>query len=152
GRLLPHVTTAERRTWEVQDAKVQGEIDTLKSTLDRKAEALTAKYLEEPLAQLPEVLRDDLRTMLATLPDKRNTVQQDLAEKFEKQLRIGRNTLKTLDAAFKKEAEETEARVKTLQAQRLPEPKIQALWDRGQPSPTYIYQRGDPLRPGRLVG
>jgi len=33
-----------------------------------------------------------------------------------------------------------------------PEPKIQALWDRGEPSPTYIYRRGDPLNPGRLVG
>ena len=32
------------------------------------------------------------------------------------------------------------------------EPKIQALWDRGEPTPTYIYRRGDPLSPGRLVG
>ncbi len=33
-----------------------------------------------------------------------------------------------------------------------PEPQIQALWDRGEPSPTYIYRRGDPVSPGRLVG
>ena len=33
-----------------------------------------------------------------------------------------------------------------------PEPKIQALWDRGEPSPTYIYRRGDWLNPGPLVG
>jgi hypothetical protein len=36
--------------------------------------------------------------------------------------------------------------------QRVPEPQIRALWDRGQPSPTYIYLRGDPQRLGRLVG
>ncbi len=35
---------------------------------------------------------------------------------------------------------------------RPPEPRVQALWDRGQPSPTYLYLRGDPLRPGPLVG
>jgi hypothetical protein len=35
---------------------------------------------------------------------------------------------------------------------RLPEPRVQALWDRGEPSPTYIYRRGDPLSPGGLVG
>ena len=46
----------------------------------------------------------------------------------------------------------TENQIKALEAQRLPEPRIQALWDRGQPSPTYIYRRGDPLSPGRLVG
>ncbi|HVS36525.1 MAG TPA: DUF1553 domain-containing protein, partial [Gemmataceae bacterium] len=45
-----------------------------------------------------------------------------------------------------------EAQVKALQAQRTPEPQIQALWDRGDPSPTYIYRRGDPLNPGKLVG
>jgi mono/diheme cytochrome c family protein len=44
------------------------------------------------------------------------------------------------------------ARLKTLEAGRLPEPRVQALWDRGEPSPTYIYRRGDPLSPGRLVG
>jgi mono/diheme cytochrome c family protein len=37
-------------------------------------------------------------------------------------------------------------------ARRLPEPRIQALWDRGEPSPTYVYSRGDPLRPTTLVG
>lgn len=52
----------------------------------------------------------------------------------------------------KKLSPETEARIKALQAQLLPEPKIRALWDRGEPSPTYLLQRGDYLRPGRLVG
>jgi hypothetical protein len=35
---------------------------------------------------------------------------------------------------------------------KVPEPRVQALWDRGEPSPTYVYRRGDPLSPGRLVG
>jgi hypothetical protein len=42
--------------------------------------------------------------------------------------------------------------IQALEAQKLPEPRVQALWDRGEPSPTYIYRRGDPLSPGRLVG
>jgi Protein of unknown function (DUF1549)/Protein of unknown function (DUF1553)/Planctomycete cytochrome C len=33
-----------------------------------------------------------------------------------------------------------------------PEPRIQALWDRGQPSPTYLYKRGDWQTPGKLIG
>jgi hypothetical protein len=32
------------------------------------------------------------------------------------------------------------------------EPAIHALWDRGEPTPTYIYRRGDYLQPTRLVG
>jgi hypothetical protein len=120
--------------------------------LDKKAEVLASKYLEERLAQLPEALRMDLRTMLTMAPDKRTVVQRYLAEKFEKQLQMDRATLKTLDPDFKKQAEETEAQVKKLDAQRVPEPRVQALWDRGEPSPTYIYRRGDPTSPSRLVG
>jgi hypothetical protein len=41
---------------------------------------------------------------------------------------------------------------KAAKGKRPPEPRIQALWDRGEPSPTYIYRRGDYLSPGRLVG
>ena len=41
---------------------------------------------------------------------------------------------------------------RALQTRRLRSRRIQALWDRGEPSPTYIYRRGDPLNPGRLVG
>jgi hypothetical protein len=47
---------------------------------------------------------------------------------------------------------ELAARIKALEAKRLPEPKIRALWDRGEPSPTYVLRRGDYLSPGRLVG
>lgn len=40
---------------------------------------------------------------------------------------------------------------KNLTAQIQP-PKIRALWDRGRPSPTFIYRRGDETQPGKLVG
>jgi mono/diheme cytochrome c family protein len=152
GRHLPYVTAAERRAWEAQDAAVGREIDALRSALARKTEALAVRYREERLAQLPEVLRGDLRTMLATAPARRDTVQRYLAEKFEAHLRLDPTALKAVDAGFKKESEETERRIRTLQARRPPEPRVQALWDRGDPSPTYIYRRGDPNSPGRLVG
>jgi mono/diheme cytochrome c family protein len=35
---------------------------------------------------------------------------------------------------------------------KLPEPTIRALWDRGSPTPTYLYRRGDPANPGPVVG
>jgi hypothetical protein len=59
---------------------------------------------------------------------------------------------KAKGAVSRKASEETAGRIRALQAQRLPEPRIQALWDRGEPSPTYIYRRGDPQSPARLVG
>ena len=46
---------------------------------------------------------------------------------------------------------DVEKRFKELETQRGPEPRIMALWDRGDPSPTYIYRRGDHNIAGSLV-
>src|SRR5262245_17378538 len=65
---------------------------------------------------------------------------------------LERDRGKVPDPAFKKRAAETERKVRALQRRLTPEPRIHALWDRGAPSPTYVYRRGDPLTPGQLVG
>ena len=46
---------------------------------------------------------------------------------------------------------ETDQRRRELESKRLPEPKIMALWDRGEPSPTYLYRRGNHASPGAFV-
>ncbi len=51
----------------------------------------------------------------------------------------------------KTRANQIKAEVKSLTAQLRPEPMIRALWDRGRPSPTYMYRRGEPSQPGPLV-
>jgi mono/diheme cytochrome c family protein len=57
-----------------------------------------------------------------------------------------------IDPTHRKQAEERDRQIRALEARLLPEPKIRALWDRGEPSPSVIYRRGDYLTPGRLVG
>ena len=46
---------------------------------------------------------------------------------------------------------EIEKQIKAQEARRTPEPRVMALWDRGEPSPTYIYRRGDYQNSGTLV-
>ncbi|HZN59114.1 MAG TPA: PSD1 and planctomycete cytochrome C domain-containing protein [Planctomycetota bacterium] len=50
------------------------------------------------------------------------------------------------------DASRLEARIASLESKRPQEIGIRALWDRGEPSPTYILRRGDPQNPGPLVG
>jgi hypothetical protein len=45
----------------------------------------------------------------------------------------------------------SERQVEGLEERLLPPPAIHALWDRGQPSPTYLYRRGDDQLPGQLI-
>ena len=118
----------------------------------RRHKAWPQNFSRSGWRRLPEALRADLRTMLATAPETRDAVQTYLAEKFEAQLRVDQGALRAADAAFKSECEEIERQIKALEAQQTPEPRVQALWDRGEPSPTYIYRRGDSASPGRLVG
>ncbi|MBI4584957.1 MAG: PSD1 domain-containing protein [Planctomycetes bacterium] len=80
------------------------------------------------------------------------TAERRAWEARDAKVRQELDALKAMKPADKKESEEIEGRMRALEAQRLPEPRIQALWDRGEPSPTYIYRRGDPLSPGLLVG
>ncbi|HEV3005746.1 MAG TPA: DUF1549 domain-containing protein, partial [Pirellulales bacterium] len=141
-RQLPYVTTTERKAWEQENANIQHTIDALRAALDAKAAPLRTRLRDDRLAQLPEVLRDDLRNMLATPAAERSEVQRYLASKFEAQLQIDLAALKQAGEAFKQAVDETDRQVAALEGRRQPEPTIRALWDRGEPSPTYVYRRG----------
>jgi mono/diheme cytochrome c family protein len=152
GRHLPYVTSAERKRWEAQNAKIRHEIEALRTALRQKSMDLAARYRDELLAQLPEETQAQVRTLVATPPGRRDAQQRELAELIEQRFRMDREALKARDPAFRHVADGTDARVQALQARLVAEPRIQALWDRGEPSPSYVYRRGDPLSPGRLVG
>lgn len=50
------------------------------------------------------------------------------------------------------EVKKLEEQIKKLESQRQPEPMVRALWDRGDPTPTYVLRRGDYRQSARLVG
>ena len=46
----------------------------------------------------------------------------------------------------------SEEQIKQVESKRRPEPMVRALWDNGDPSPTYLLRRGNYLLPDRLIG
>ncbi len=152
GRVLSFVSAAEREEWQAAKQVVEKQIAATQAKLAQQQLTLAAKHLNERLSKLPEQLREDLRKTLDTPAKKRNEIQKYLAGKFEKQLRVGADELKKLEPAFKKLSDQTAKGVKALQAKMPREPQIRALWDRGVPSPTYIYRRGEYTNVGQLVG
>ena len=117
---------------------------------------MEAEIIERNLARQPRELRDELRLMLATPPAKRNARLKYLADKYEFYVNIDpfdrENLLKDTYPAYRKAAEETERKILSLRSRLILSPSIRALWDRGDPSPTYIYKRGDFQNAGRRVG
>jgi hypothetical protein len=163
-RLLPYVTPVtnpialieQEEMRQASNEKFSAQIKALKAALEEQAKPLEEAVVEERLAKVPRELHDDLRQMLKTPLDKRNDRQRYLAEKFEHYLKVDpydrEDLLKYRYPQYRKAAQETEKKVLALQSREIPEPYICGLWDRGNPSPTYIYTRGDYQNPGRLVG
>src|SRR5262245_34212332 len=151
-RVLPHLSAEETQKLHAHNAPLSAQLAVLRKALDEQTQPLRQKYREEALAKLPEVLRDDLRKMLATPPDKRDAVQKYLAEKFEKELRYDVSALIGRSDEFRKAFEENTQKMEPLRNQLLAGIPILALWDRGDPPATYIYRKGDAQKPGRMVG
>jgi mono/diheme cytochrome c family protein len=159
-RYLPYVIPGAAPMQLMKDQEerdlANGELDRkiaeLKEALEQKASPVRKKLVDQKLAQLPSGLQEDLRKVLETPADKRDAVQKYLAEKFEKILKIEPADLRAADLAYGHAADDTERQIKLLEFRKLPEPKVRALFDRGEPSPTYISRRGDPANPGPLVG
>jgi mono/diheme cytochrome c family protein len=92
-------------------------------------------------------------------PDARRLTQVTTAERqqwqeFEDQITSEVTALKQQVEAEKDEAarKKLQERIQRSEAKRRPEPKIRALWSRGDPSPTYLLQRGNYLTAGAEVG
>jgi hypothetical protein len=150
-RNLPHVPADELHRWTVRDEEVQAEIASLKDALSKITTPLRQQYVEDKLAELPEALQNDVRRAADTVAGERNEHQQALIEKFDTTLFPSDEALKQSSEDFKKAVEETDRKVEPLEKARRPRPMIRALWDRGEPSPTYLLNRGSYLQPGPLV-
>jgi hypothetical protein len=136
---------------EKHNAALQSQIAEGRKELAKKTALHRKKIVDQRLAKLPAELHADLKKMLATPVAKRDAAQKMLAIKYEKQLRIDTKQLAKLDAAYKKLADTLNKKLKGLEGRKQQEPKIRALWDRGRPSITYIYRRGDHLMSDRPV-
>ena len=150
-RYLPHVTTEELRGWQAREGELDKEIASLRKALEAKAAPLKEKYVEARLAELPDTLQGDVRQALDTPADERNEIQSYLVEKLGKGLAASAENLKEFDEVFKKTVAVADMKIQALEKKRRPKPMIRALWDRGDPSPTYLLRRGDYLAAGPLV-
>ncbi len=57
--------------------------------------------------------------------------------------------IRSFNAEYREYAQSGNKRIKLLEINRIPEPKIRALWDRGVPPPAYMLPRGEFPCPGQ---
>jgi hypothetical protein len=148
-RTLPHVTTNERHAFEQHEKQLTEQLETLRKNLSQKTEAARKEQLDESLASLPSDVRKQVNASLETPEAERTEQQKKLLAEHAALITTEEREL--LDPQLKRECEKLEQQIKDLEGQRKPEPRIRALWSRGEPSPSYVLKRGNYLTPGRPV-
>ena len=88
-RFLDKVSASEREQARAHNAPIEEAILRLEKLLEEKAGPLREELLAEKLAELPEVLREDVHKAVNTPPRERTPAQLYLADKFGAGLTIG---------------------------------------------------------------
>ncbi|MGZ0162327.1 MAG: PSD1 and planctomycete cytochrome C domain-containing protein [Planctomycetales bacterium] len=151
-RYLTQISDQTKKRWQDASRPIENEIATAQKELSEKEADFRARFVDEQLKDLPAELHEGLRTMLKTPKKERSPEQVELAKKHEATLTVSVADLVKKYSKFKSLKAASDKRVKALQATLPAEPMIRALWDRGEPSPTWIFRRGEYTNPGELVG
>lgn len=118
-----------------------------KAVADWQLEMLRRHYPEQSEADNQETIR-----ALKIADNNRTLTQRLLVEKLQKAEIIPQADQPPAVQAAKAEVDSIETEILEVRRQLEPPLEIRALWDRGEPSPTYILRRGEYDKPGQLVG
>jgi hypothetical protein len=151
-RYLTQISDQTKKRWQDASRPIENEIATAQKELSEKEADFRERFVDEQLKDLPAELHEGLRTMLKTPKKERSPEQVELAKKHEATLTVSVADLVKKYSEFKSLKAASDKRVKALQATLPAEPMIRALWDRGEPSPTWVFRRGEYTNPGELVG
>jgi hypothetical protein len=151
-RGMPDVSPAERAQIERHNGQIDRDVARLKQRLSEIRRPVLERLLEARLQALPQAIRADTRTALATPPEKRNAVQKYLAAKLGPSLRVSPEQVSAaLSPEQRKAVGKLAEDIAALQRGRRRFGKLQALYDVGPPPPTFLLKRGDFKSPGREV-
>jgi hypothetical protein len=127
----------------------------LKQLEARQKQALANVQLELLRGQYPDQPESDRQATLAALriaDNNRTLTQRTLVEMLQKAEVAPDEQQPATVIAARRELAHIEQQIIDVKRRLEPPLTIRALWDRGEPSPTYVLRRGEHDKPGPLVG
>ena len=118
-----------------------------KAIADLQTEMLRQHYPQQPEADRKETLR-----ALRIADNNRTLPQRILVEMLQTVEALPDTEQPASVIEAQQTVEQTRHEILSVKRQMEPPVTIRALWDRGNPSPTYILRRGEHNKPGRFVG
>lgn len=151
-RVLEVGTPAQRTAVEQVNPPLESELSRLEA-LKRKQRIQWQRTMLQ--AHYPAQSESDREATFIALKKADNTRSQEqrlLVEKLQQVMVLPADRHPEAVQHALGKLEQTEEEISALRDRMAPSLAIRALWDRGEPSPTYIHRRGVPTSPGRLVG
>ncbi|MBC7967643.1 MAG: DUF1553 domain-containing protein, partial [Fuerstia sp.] len=130
-------------------------IAELKKLESRLKQAVSTAQIETLRQHYPDQSDADRKETLAALKiadNNRTLPQRLLVENLQRAEVVPDSEQPERVLAARRAVEEIERDIEQVRQRMEPPLEIRALWDRGDPSPTYILRRGEYDKPGHLVG
>jgi hypothetical protein len=153
-RRLHIASKKEKEAAAKKNAEVDANVKKLKSDLAALKTTFTGRLFEDRLSKLPAETRDAVKSALNAKAETRTDKQKQLAEKFQKQLKLqGKELAAALAeyADYKKQTDQLNASVAAEERRRWLFDEVRALYDLPGEVTTPVLLRGDALTPGPLV-
>ena len=155
-RVLPYVppmTNPMRLLEQEKERKsrsqaLEAEVEELQQVLEEKGKDLKDSVLEERLDQLAPALARDLRQLLKTSEEDRDSGQKSLAKEYAQLLIVTSNELKERDAVYRRQAEKVGREIAWLQHEQEAEPRYSGALGPRSPLPHLSAPAGRLFEPG----
>ena len=151
-RALPDVSSSEKEEIDRHNAEVEKRLKPFHEQLEVLLRPTQERLLSEKLSKVPETIRADLKTALETPEKKRTPVEKYLMAKLGPLVEVKAEDVRgALTEEDQGRVKGIEDKIAPLKAELRPYGKIQAFYDVGPPSPTYLLRRGNFETPGPEV-
>ena len=151
-RALPEASPLEKESIDRANRRLDLRIKPFRRKLDALYHPYKQRLMDERLAQVPEVIREDLRIALKSFENELRPPERYLKEKFEPVVVPSEEQIQALlNPEELARASRLEGRIAGLERHRRNYGTLQATVDSGPPPPTYFLIRGNYLTPGPEV-
>lgn len=141
-----------RQTYASMNPPLAAKIKKLEKQLKSSVSSLQIELLRQHYPDQSQADRDETLRALRIADNNRSQPQRILVEMLQRVYILPDSEQPAPVVKARQVVRNIENQITETRRQMAPPPTIRAVWDRGEPSPTYILRRGEHNKPGSLVG
>ena len=151
-RTLDIATDVRKKRVAEVNPPLEADLKKLEAFRKKKVIQWQREILRQHYPDQPEADREETFVALGRADNTRTLPQRNLVEMLQTAMVTPNFQQPESVQKARQVVDDLDREIAGVRARLEPSLAIRALWDRGDPSPTYILRRGEHTKPGRLVG